>query len=125
MPIITTYSPGLTATVTDPGGPANVRSAPSLTAPLVRAIPKGTTELWAITGWVKGEVYAGSDQWLVRWGPKGWEYTHKANVPTVADTTPFGPTEVAAAYEKGKAEGDQKQTVTLSIGGAPAFTTEV
>lgn len=41
------------------------------------------------------------------------------------DTTPYSQADLDAAYERGKAEGDVKHTVTLSIDGAPASTTEV
>jgi len=130
MPDISTYVPGQVATIGDPTGPANVRSAPSLTASLLRAIPKGQTETWTVTGWVKGEPSGGSDQWLTRWATGRWEYTAKGNVRAIApppDTTPFAQADLDAAYARGKAEGDVKQTVTVTIsdGRPPTVITEV
>jgi hypothetical protein len=91
MPVVSTYIPGQIARIMDATGPANIRSAPSLTAPLVRSIPKGAAESWTVTGWVKGETLAGSDQWITRWDAGKWEYTHRVNVqlvaPPVADCT--------------------------------------
>ena len=84
MPAISSYIPGQVAVVADPAGPANIRSAPALTAPLVRAVPKGSSESWTVTGWVKGEVSGGSDQWITRWAGAAWEYTSKVNVRSVA-----------------------------------------
>ena len=103
-------------------------SAPSLTAPLLRAIPKGSAEAWTVTGWVKGEVSGGSDQWITRWANGKWEYTAKVNVRSVApplDVTPYSKADVDAAYAKGKAEGDVRHTVTLQVDGAEISRTEV
>ena len=128
MPVISTYIPGQVATIADPTGPANIRSAPSVTAPLLRAIPKGSAESWTVTGWVKGEVSGGSDQWITRWANGKWEYTAKVNVRAVApplDVTPYSKADVDAAYAKGKAEGDVRHLVTLQVDGAEISRTEV
>lgn len=128
MPVITTYVPGNVAVIADPLGPANIRSAPSLAAPLVRAVPKGSAESWTVTGWVKGEATGGSDQWICRWANGAWEYTSKVNVAKIGappDTSPYTQADVDAAYEQGKADGDVKHTVTLQIDGTAVSTTEV
>lgn len=83
MPVISSYIPGQVAVVRASDG-ANIRSAPSLTAPLLRTVPAGSAESWTATGWVKGETTGGSDQWLTRWANGKWEYTSRVNVPSVA-----------------------------------------
>ena len=82
MPVITTYIPGQIATISNVNGYVNVRATPTLAGTVVRTVPKGTAEQWSVTGWVKGALAAGSDQWLVRWNG-GWEYVHKINVVSV------------------------------------------
>jgi hypothetical protein len=74
MPALTSYIPGQVATIKPT---ANIRSEPKLTATILRVVK--VNEPWTVTGWVKGDVDAGSDQWLVRWNGR-WEYTAKSNV---------------------------------------------
>ena len=96
MPALTTYIPGQVAVVKPT---ANVRVAPALAAPVIRAVT--TAETWLVTGWVTGEVDpdGGSNQWLTRWND-GWEYTAKSNVssgPAVPpDTTPYSKADMDA-----------------------------
>ena len=128
MPVVTTYIPGQVATIGDPTGPANIRSAPSLAAPLIRAIPKGATEGWTVVGWVKGEPVGASDQWITRWNAGKWEYTSKVNVRAVGpapDTSPYTQADLDAAYAKGKAEGDVKRAVALTVDGTVKWSGEV
>lgn len=128
MPVISVYIPGQIAIVTDPAGPANIRSAPSLTASPLRSVPKGSAESWSVTGWVKGEVTGGSDQWITRWANGKWEYTHKVNVPKIGpapDASPFTQADIDAAYAKGKADDKHTVTITVDDGRPPTVITEV
>jgi hypothetical protein len=84
VPDISTYLPGYTATIKKD---ASIRAAPSLTATKLRGT--STQELWTVTGWVKGEAFNGSTQWLTRWDAGRWEYTVKDNV-TAGPTAPTG-----------------------------------
>lgn len=102
MPIISSYIPGQVAVITDPNGPANIRSAPRLAASLLRAVPKGQKESWTVTGWVKGEATGGSDLWIARWASGRWEYTAKVNVASVAapaDASPYTKAQLDAAVK--------------------------
>lgn len=108
MPAISSYLPGHVAVVQVDDG-ANIRSEPKLSATLLRTVAPDQSEHWTIVGWVKGDTYAGSDQWIVRWSNGKWEYTHKANVrsvtaPVVEDTTPFSQADLDAAVAAVKAE---------------------
>lgn len=96
MPPLSTYLPGHEAKIADPTGPATVRLAPSPVAPVVRSIPKGSSETWLVTGWVKGDysAFGNSDQWMTRWANNRWEYTAKGNVASV--TAPTDPLELSA-----------------------------
>lgn len=114
MPDLTAYTPGSTCTLKQY---SNVRSEPKLgAATLLRTVPKGGSEDWTITGWVKGDVdpESGSNKWVTRWFNNRWEYTAEANLtavpvppitecppPTEADCKVFSDT----AYEKGAADG--------------------
>ncbi len=84
MPAITSYVPGYVATVKPT---ANVRSAPSLKATVLRVV--STAETWTITGWVTGDVDpdGGSNQWVCRVAGGRWEYTAKSNL-TAGPTDP-------------------------------------
>jgi hypothetical protein len=96
VPVLTTYTPGHVGTIK---ATANVRSAPKLgAATLLRTIPAGSTETWTATGYTKGDVDNGSDQWLCRWAGR-WEYTHTSNV--VSLVAPAKPSDVADARAKG------------------------
>lgn len=88
MPAITTYIPGHVATITNAAGDVNVRATPTLAGKVVRQVPQGTSEAWAVTGWVKGDATSGSDQWITRWNG-AWEYVHKISVAAVIP--PGGP----------------------------------
>lgn len=101
MPAVTTYLPGHRATVKVKDG-ANIRSEPLLKATLLRTVPASSSELWTIIGWVKGDAYAGSTDWLARWAGTRWEYTHKANVAKVEpplDTSPYTKADLDAAVK--------------------------
>lgn len=101
MPVISSYIPGQVAVVKAADG-ANVRAEPKLAGTLLRTVKAGTSESWTVTGWVKGEVSGGSDQWLARWAGSRWEYTHKVNVAGVApvpDTSPFTKAQLDAAVK--------------------------
>lgn len=78
MPALTSYIPGYVATVKPT---ANVRTAPKLTASIIRVVG-ATAEKWTVIGWCKGDVDpdGGSDQWLIRWSGTAYEYTAKSNV---------------------------------------------
>lgn len=108
MPTLTSYIPGQVATVK---GTANIRTAPAVTATLIRTVPAGSTEVWIVTGWCKGGVDAdtGSDLWLTRWSGGRWEYTAKGNIsagPAVPpDTSPFTKADVDKASAAGFNEG--------------------
>lgn len=82
MPDLITYLPGYTANVSDPDTGANVRSAPSGTATLLRTVPAGSKEAVTLTGTVKGTVDPanGSDVWYTWWKNNRWEYTAKDNI---------------------------------------------
>jgi len=87
MPNLTTYLPGYLATIKKT---SNIRSAPSLSGPLIRTgIP--APESWVVTGWVTGEVDPadGSNLWLTRWNAGAWEYTAHSNV-SAGPTAPVG-----------------------------------
>ena len=91
VPVISTYIPGWIAVIMAADG-AKIRTAPSLTAEVIRVVAADTSEKWTVTGWVKGEISGGSDQWITRWATSKWEYTHKGNVASCAppaDTSPY------------------------------------
>lgn len=99
VPTPSTYIPGHTAEVSNTAGDVNVRRGASLSAPILRKIPKGTVETWTVTCWEKGDTVSGSDQWLVRWNG-AWEYVHKISVSKGPDApaTPIpGPEPVKLA----------------------------
>ena len=96
MPTITTYIPGLMAVIKHNDG-ARVRAEPTLASVTLRTIPASSSETWEVTGWVKGEVAEGSDQWITRWAGGKWEYTHKSNVASVAEAPADCTAPVAAA----------------------------
>jgi len=77
VPQLTSYVPGQLATIKKT---ANVRATPTLAGAVLRTVV--IPETWSVTGWTKGDVDAGSDQWLVRWANGRWEYTAKSNVST-------------------------------------------
>lgn len=100
MPALSAYLPGQLATVKVT---ANVRTAPKLTASVVRGLT--VAEKWTIIGFVKGDVDpdGGSDQWLVRWSGTAYEYTAKSNVtsgPTAPVVAP-SPAQLLAAKQAG------------------------
>jgi hypothetical protein len=103
MPSLSVYIPGHQAIVKAADG-ANVRSAPLVAAPKLRTIPAGSSETWNVTGWVKGDLSDGSDQWLVRWALTRWEYVHKVNVASVGIPAPDCTAAVAAATAPIRAE---------------------
>lgn len=101
VPELNSYLPGYTAAIKRD---ASIRSAPSLTAPKLRGTV--TREEWVITGWAKGEVYSGSDLWLVRWNNGVWEYTVKANVisgPNAPVSSGYTQAQLDAAIDAQKA----------------------
>jgi len=114
VPTPSSYIPGYTATIK---ATANIRSAPSLTAPIFRVVP--TSEKWLVTCWEKGQVDPadGSDQWLAQWANGHWEYTAHSNVsvgptapvgtpvPPPVDTTPYSQAQLDAATAAGVASG--------------------
>ena len=118
MPTITTYIPGQVATVMAADG-AKIRSAPTLTADVIRMVAADTSESWTVTGWVKGDLSGGSDQWITRWADGRWEYTHKGNVASVAppaDSTPFDQADIDAAEATGRAHGlDEAEAAVHAI----------
>lgn len=75
MPALTSYIPGYTAVIKKD---ASVRAEPKLTGEKLRGT--STKESWTVTGWVDGETFSGSTQWLTRFHQGKWEYTVKANV---------------------------------------------
>jgi hypothetical protein len=91
MPPLTAYLAGYTAGVK---ATANVRTAPHLSAPIVRVVAAGGESWPAVVGWTRGDVDpdGGSDQWLVRWFGDRWEYTAKSNV-TDGPSSPTAPLE--------------------------------
>jgi hypothetical protein len=106
MPAITSYIPGQLATVK---ASRNVRTAPSLTAPVIRVT--AATEAWVVTGWVKGSIdpECASDDWITRWAGGQWEYTTKCNLaagPAPApDTSPYTKADLDAAKAEGQVQG--------------------
>ena len=96
MPTITTYIPGHLAVIRHNDG-ARVRAEPTLAAATLRTIPATSSETWEVTGWVKGDVAEGNDQWITRWAGGKWEYTHKSNVVSVVEPTVDCADAVAAA----------------------------
>jgi hypothetical protein len=108
MPVLTSYLPGYAAVISNANGDVNVRATPTLGGKVVRQIPKGQKEAWAVTGWVKGDATSGSDQWLTRWNA-AWEYVHKINV-AVGPTAPVTDctAQVKTAHDSGYAEAKTK-----------------
>lgn len=114
VPVLSSYIPGQTARISNAVGDVNVRAEPRVAGTVLRQIPKGTTETWAVTGWVKGDLTVGSDQWLTRWNG-AWEYVHKSNVAA-------GPTAIAVdctvpvkvAHDAGYAEAKAKAGAAVS-----------
>ena len=121
MPNLTLYTPGYTTTLKQY---SNIRSEPKLgSATLIRTVPKGGSEDWTITGWVKGDVDpdSGSDKWVTRWFNNRWEYTAEYNLaappakpecPPCPDPEPCPPPTADdckvfsdAAYTQGKTDG--------------------
>lgn len=92
MPTPSEYIPGQIASIGNAAGAVNVRAAPRLGADVIRQIPAGKLETWAVTCWEKGDLESGSDRWLCRWANGRWEYVHKINVvagpaPSTVDST--------------------------------------
>lgn len=106
MPPITTYIPGSVALISNANGDVNVRDA-ATGGKVVRQIPKGQSESWTVTGWVKGDTAAGSDQWLTRWAG-AWEYVHKINVVSVTAPAVDCTAQVAAATKAGYQDAKAK-----------------
>lgn len=102
VPQMTIYIPGHVATIKPT---ANVRTAPELDAPIIRVVDE-TPDTWTVTGWVKGDVDNGSDQWITRWQTTGkrWEYTAKSNVSQVVPPS----------------SSPQPATYAVTVGGKPA-----
>jgi hypothetical protein len=75
MPTLTAYLPGQLATIKKD---ASIRAEPKLAGLKLRGT--SSPEQWVVTGWVAGEAYSGSTDWLTRWFNGRWEYTVKANV---------------------------------------------
>lgn len=97
MPALTSYIPGQVATVKPT---ANVRSAPSLAATVLRVV--STAEAWTVTGWVTGDVDpdGGSNQWVCRWAAGRWEYTAKSNLSAgPLDPTPYSEAALATKVD--------------------------
>lgn len=102
---LTTYLPGQIATVK---ATANIRSAPSLTATVLRGLT--VAEKWTVIGFVKGDVDpdGGSDQWLVRWSNGRYEFTAKSNI----SSGPAAP--VVAAPDDGYTKATQEAAVAAA-----------
>lgn len=101
VPDLTTYLPGYIATVREN---ASVRTAPSLTAQKLRGTAK--PETWTVTGFVKGDAYQNSDQWITRWAGGRWEYTAGANLkgaPTAPVSSGYTQEQLDAAITAQKA----------------------
>ncbi len=121
MPQLSSYLPGQIAAVK---AGVNVRSAPSLTAPVLRVT--AAAEAWVVTGFVKGDLDAdcNSDQWICRWSGR-WEYTSKCNLsagPAPApDATPYSKAQLdaaaatAASTAKSKTKADAKAASAAAI----------
>lgn len=120
MPAMKSYLPGYTVKLK---GTSNVRKEPKLTGALVRTVPSGSTETWAITGIVTGDKDTDggctTTDWFVRWFNNQWEYTSGCNIiegptapsggtpipPDAASCKPFSDAAKIEGYNEGKSAG--------------------
>lgn len=118
MPTIKTYLPGYTVKLK---GTSNVRADAKLTAAVIRTVPSGSTETWAVTGVVTGDKDVDgactTTDWYTRWYNGKWEYTSGCNIiegptaptgnlpPDATSCKPFSDAAKIEGYNEGKTAG--------------------